>query len=204
METLSQTLYVVTTALLVPVIAGLLALLAWVLLSLGGFVREAWERRRAGASEATFPWLRGSGGGPSHTDLEAFFDSQGSRAGFLSAFSARGRAVRAQPRELRMLLDELEIDVAARLSHLVLGARVGPMLGLMGTLIPLGPALIGLSEGRIEELAANLVVAFSTTVVGLLAGVLCYAMLHAKRHWYARDLCHLEYICECVDGGTAQ
>ena len=205
MEYLTQTLYVVTTALLIPVMGGLLVLLAWAAISLGGFAREAWDRRRARRTrKRLFPWLAGSAEPPRREATEAFFDQRQAGAGFLSVFALRGRVVRGHPRELRKLLDEIEIDIAACLSRLTFGARVGPMLGLMGTLIPLGPALIGLSEGRIDALATNLVVAFSTTVAGLLAGVLFYGMLHARRHWYARDLCQLDYICEYLDTGPQE
>jgi len=201
MNGLIETLYAVSTALLVPVMAALLLLLAWSLVGLGGFVREALERRREEKERTLlFPWLSGKGGPPGDVELDRFFASRGAGRGFLSLFSVRGAALRRRPRELRKLLDELEIDIGTRLSRLVLGARVGPMLGLMGTLIPLGPALIGLSTGEIEVLARNLVVAFSTTVVGLLTGGLCHAMLQVRRNWYARDVSHLEYLCEVLGG----
>ena len=77
-------------------------------------------------------------------------------------------------------------------------ARVGPMFGLMGTLIPMGPALIGLASGNIQQLASNLVIAFSTTVIGILVGVICYSISMVKRRWYAQDLSDMEYIVELL------
>ena len=63
-------------------------------------------------------------------------------------------------------------------------ARSGPILGLMGTLIPLGPGLTALGNGNIDILATALTVAFDTTVVGLLVGLLAYAMGRIRRRWY--------------------
>jgi biopolymer transport protein ExbB/TolQ len=72
--------------------------------------------------------------------------------------------------------------------------RLGPMLGLMGTLIPMGPALVGLAAGDIASMAQNMQVAFSTTVVGLFAGALGYVLQLIKQRWYIEDLNNLEFI----------
>lgn len=77
---------------------------------------------------------------------------------------------------------------------------IGPMLGLMGTLIPLGPALMGLSAGNIHDLAANLMIAFSTTVLGLLAAGVAYCILLVKTKWYLQDLSDMEYVVEVLKG----
>jgi len=99
--------------------------------------------------------------------------------------------------QLGKLVSDLEIEAAGRLTRMSLGVRVGPMLGLMGTLIPLGPALIHISTGNVEEMAHNLVVAFSTTVLGLFVGGICYGIWLARRQWYARDLADIEYVYQC-------
>ena len=70
------------------------------------------------------------------------------------------------------------------------------MLGLMGTLIPMGPALRGGAMGNLESLAENMIVAFTTTVVGLLIGGLCYGMYLSRQYWYARDLADIEHVFE--------
>lgn len=70
------------------------------------------------------------------------------------------------------------------------------MLGLMGTLIPLGPALMGLASGNVAEMARNLVVAFTATVVGLLVSGATYGIGLARRTWYARDVSDLEFLSQ--------
>ncbi|MFV0277886.1 MAG: MotA/TolQ/ExbB proton channel family protein [Parahaliea sp.] len=63
-------------------------------------------------------------------------------------------------------------------------ARSGPILGLMGTLIPLGPGLSALGSGNIDILATALTVAFDTTVIGLLVGLVAYIIGRLRRRWY--------------------
>ncbi|KMP12233.1 flagellar motor protein MotA [Candidatus Nitromaritima sp. SCGC AAA799-A02] len=62
--------------------------------------------------------------------------------------------------------------------------RVSPMLGLMGTLIPLGPGLAGLGQGDLSILTSAVTVAFDTTVLGLLAGVVGFILGRLRRRWY--------------------
>ena len=72
--------------------------------------------------------------------------------------------------------------------------RIAPMLGLMGTLIPLGPALTGLASGDLATLSSNLVVAFTATVVGVLLGCCSYTMNLVRKNWYQRDHSTLEHL----------
>ncbi|MBW2941804.1 MotA/TolQ/ExbB proton channel family protein [Zhongshania sp. CAU 1632] len=62
--------------------------------------------------------------------------------------------------------------------------RLAPMLGLMGTLIPLGPGLAALGEGELRILTTAMTVAFDTTVIGLLAGMIGFVLGRLRRRWY--------------------
>ena len=73
------------------------------------------------------------------------------------------------------------------------------MLGLMGTLIPLGPALIGLSQGDLETLAQNLMIAFATTVVGLFSAGIAYVLTQVRRRWYWEDMSDIDYILNVLE-----
>ena len=68
------------------------------------------------------------------------------------------------------------------------------MLGLMGTLIPMGPALVGLAAGDISSMAYNMQVAFATTVVGIVIAAVGVVILQVKQRWYAHELNDLEYL----------
>lgn len=71
-------------------------------------------------------------------------------------------------------------------------ARLGPMLGLMGTLIPLGPGLAALGRGELDVLAQAVTVAFNTTVLGLLAGMVGFVLGRLRRRWYDAAMDELE------------
>jgi hypothetical protein len=65
-----------------------------------------------------------------------------------------------------LLLDRTEATLVRRVDRARLWVRLGPALGLAGTLIPLGPALLGLAANDLEALSAGLIIAFGTTVLG--------------------------------------
>ena len=66
------------------------------------------------------------------------------------------------------------------------------MLGLMGTLIPLGPGLAALGEGELRVLTTAMTVAFDTTVIGLLSGMIGFVLGRLRRRWYDNALTALE------------
>jgi biopolymer transport protein ExbB/TolQ len=73
-------------------------------------------------------------------------------------------------------------------------ARVGPMLGLAGTLIPLGPGLAALGRGEMSGLARAVTVAFDTTVLGLLVGMIGFIVGRLRRRWYDQVLERMEAV----------
>ena len=77
--------------------------------------------------------------------------------------------------------------------------RIGPMLGLMGTLIPIAPALVGLAQGDVQTLSDNLVIAFSTTVVGLLIGGVAYVVSAVRDRLYTQDVSDIEYVLDLLE-----
>ena len=74
--------------------------------------------------------------------------------------------------------------------------RVGPSLGLLGTLIPLGPGLAALGTGDIATLAESLTIAFDTTVTGLTVGALAFLISKYKKQWYESELIDVETVAE--------
>jgi len=70
--------------------------------------------------------------------------------------------------------------------------RLAPMLGLMGTLIPLGPGLAALGDGDVKILSSAMSVAFDTTVLGLLCGLIGFVISRLRRRWYDKALTIME------------
>jgi biopolymer transport protein ExbB/TolQ len=190
MSFLSHWLYSISILLLIPVMLLLLALLGLGLTLLGGFLREWTGRRRL--RRGLFAAVRES----AEPSREAVWNRlRLLRTGLPSRFvQALGADLPGEAAILEHALGEVEGHAAQRIALLSFLTRVGPMLGLMGTLIPLGPALTGLAAGNMQELSANLVVAFTTTIVGLFVSGLSYTMGLARRLWYDSDLSDLEFL----------
>lgn len=92
----------------------------------------------------------------------------------------------------RLDLAGIEQLAQRRIDRCELMARIGPMAGLMGTLIPLGPGLAALGQGDVRALARAVTVAFDTTVVGLAIGVVAFCLHRSRRRSYEELLQRLE------------
>jgi len=77
-------------------------------------------------------------------------------------------------------------------------AKIGPMLGLLGTLIPLGPGIIALGQGDTNTLSNSLLTAFDTTVAGLTAAAIALFISLIRKTWYGNYMSVLETLMECV------
>ncbi|MFT3864934.1 MAG: MotA/TolQ/ExbB proton channel family protein [Solirubrobacterales bacterium] len=103
----------------------------------------------------------------------------------------------AEPRMAKRLA-EYDYVSLRRLERTRILVRMGPALGLMGTLIPLSPALAGLASGDVATLSRNLRVAFSVTVAGLLIGAIAFAISLVRDRLYAQDFSDVEYVAACL------
>lgn len=96
------------------------------------------------------------------------------------------------------LLSAFENRVEKELSQPRLMAKIGPILGLIGTLIAMSPALVGLSTGDIAGMAYNMQIVFATTVVGLVISAIGLVTLQIKQRWYAAELNRLDYVAQII------
>ena len=109
----------------------------------------------------------------------------------------RGRPEAFELLQMRRLIPgfsmaDLEAEAVTRLEFVRIVTRVAPMLGLVATMIPMGPALKALGEGQLSDVANNLMVAFSAVILAILASAITYAIANVRRRWYARDLMRIE------------
>ncbi|WP_341644418.1 MotA/TolQ/ExbB proton channel family protein [Thauera sp. SDU_THAU2] len=91
-----------------------------------------------------------------------------------------------------MASDDLELWIMKRLEWLRIVSRTAPMLGLIATMIPMGPALLALGSGNAAEVGRNMVAAFSAVILALLAASICFFILGIRRRWLLQDLRELE------------
>lgn len=99
---------------------------------------------------------------------------------------------------LQKLLADFDIAAAKDLATSKTLSKMGPMLGLMGTLIPMGPALVGLAAGDIGSMAYNMQVAFATTVVGLFSAAIGFITGQVKSRWYQHDSVNLQFLADLL------
>lgn len=101
-------------------------------------------------------------------------------------------------------LADYDLRSMRRLERTRVLVRAGPALGLMGTLIPLSPALTGLAAGNVKQLTDNLRVAFSVTVLGLLIGAIAFAISLVRDRLYSQDLSDMQAIAAELEPRLAQ
>jgi len=89
-------------------------------------------------------------------------------------------------------VDAVQRIARHRLERADLLARIPPMLGLMATIIPLGPGLAALGQGDPAQLASAVTVAFDATVLGLVAGIAGLVIGKLRRRWYEETLDAME------------
>jgi biopolymer transport protein ExbB/TolQ len=119
-------------------------------------------------------------------------------AGTLELIAERVRGRGGADRVAKALAD-FDFTSLRRLERTRVLVRAGPALGLMGTLIPLAPALAGLAEGDVDKLSRNLRVAFSVTVLGLLVGAVAFAISLVRDRLYGQDLSDLEFVVATLE-----
>ena len=193
-----ELVFEVTEALRVPVLVLALGALVLSVVELGRLVGELVRRRPrdlgrldAHLDEARALLGRDDADGARRT-LRAVAFTPGMGRVVDALVAVHGRPDRAD----RAAKHLAEFDLAAlrALERTRVLVRFGPALGLMGTLIPLSPALAGLSDGDVGTLTENLRVAFGITVLGLLVGAVAFGVSLLRDRLYAHDYSDLEYI----------
>lgn len=193
MNYITDILYWISSGLLVPVVLLLIFFFLRSLLLLGGFFSQYLTMRKSGIM------LQKEVKQLSFNNLSTLAERL--PKGKLPVVTCISKMLenRNSPAKVTFLLDEYECMVERELETPKMFTKMGPMLGLMGTLIPMGPALVGLSSGDIASMAYNMQVAFATTVIGLFAGGIGFVVKAVKQRWYRRDMGMLNYIADMLD-----
>lgn len=153
----------ISEILFYPVLFALLLSLLWIVYQLGICLRE-WVQR----SNGSLLWLN-------------------TKVASLEKVSANTPGNMADI-ELEKVIQTAEKQGASNLNKTRFSIKAGPTLGLMGTLIPMAEALLGLSKGNLPALASNSSTAFATTVLGLAVGLIAYTLTTVKEKWIRSDL----------------
>lgn len=84
--------------------------------------------------------------------------------------------------------DELDVRAHKLLEAARIATRVAPMMGLVATMIPMGPAMKSLSDGNLDAVSANLMVAFSAVILALIAASFTFFVVNVRRRWLAEEI----------------
>ncbi len=189
---LKSFIYIVSSSLLIPVLLLLTLLCIWIVIYSGHFFGLWLVRKRQ----------------PRHTDI---ITSVRNRA--LDDFSEPVRCFFQKLMTLKEhdyaeiavlnLLRDSEHQLWKSLDRLKMLIRIGPGMGLIGTLIPMSTGLAALSQGDLTRLSGDLVIAFTTTVLGLFLGLICYFFFTVQRRWVEQDVKNMELISELEMGNDA-
>jgi len=98
----------------------------------------------------------------------------------------------------RRLIDNEEDKITQNLQKTDIITKVGPTLGLMGTLIPMGPGLAALGTGDVTTLASAITVAFNTTILGIGSGAATYFASKLRRRWFGEYLANLDALMDAI------
>ena len=181
-------LHIVSQAMLVPVMIVLVLLILVALAYLGSLLVEYFTERRHYKANVS-------------RDINAIFDAD---YGNVSETIAKTQLLAPQKIALDVVACNMGLtdddlyalakaemaQVDGRYSRMVkrtdLLAKVGPMFGLLGTLIPLGPGIVAMGNGDVETLSNSLLVAFDTTIAGLLVSIVAMCVSTLRKRWYGQ------------------
>lgn len=197
---LESGLFALASVMRFPVMLALWFCVAWALFLAGQFLAHFLIRRRERRGFDIESWLE-------DTNLEelrkSILTKESALPGTLRSFSEnvfiRTSKLKDIPEvEMEYLTHVYEDGLRHTLDSPRLLIRVGPSLGLLGTLIPMGSALASLSAGNLEGMASQMIVAFSTTIIGLGCGTLAYATAVMQERWVREEIRELHYLGEWI------
>lgn len=193
MNVISNILYWISTGLLVPVIVLLIFFFIRALILIGSFFGQYMQQKKSASS--LYDRIRQL----TPETLGDFENRLPENAGSIfTVYVKKIIAERGNDSKIELLLAEYEIQADQNISTSKVLTKMGPILGLMGTLIPMGPALVGLASGDIASMAYNMQVAFATTVVGLVVSAIGFLTQQVKERWAVKNLTILEYLADIV------
>lgn len=195
MNTISDILFIISNGLLIPVIVLLLFLLVKAIVLILGFYTE-WQKNRYLSARLQHLVENFNGDTINESDISLFLSDDSPVVKCLrDMLSHKDDSVYCEHS-----LADYQVDVQQQLSKTRVLIKFGPMLGLMGTLIPMGPALVGLATGDIASMAYNMQVAFATTVVGMLVAGIGLVILQVRQRFYGRSLNALDFLFHKLTG----
>lgn len=199
-EFVKDVLRAVSSSLQIPTIVVLIILVAIVVIMLGSFIGEFFTERRT--LKAKIPVLIDELQGKNADELQAIIKKsrllKRQKKAIIELVVRGGYSDATREALARQLIADEENRYARITKVTDLIAKIAPMFGLMGTLIPLGPGLLALGQGDTKTLSESLLIAFDTTVAGLISAAVAYIISSVRKGWYEQYMVGLETIMETI------
>jgi len=163
---LEELMYQMSDFFMAPVLILLAALFAYSLMALGSFACQAWQRR---------------------SNRQSYRQQTSASKSVVNALEGYPLVtlISENPDISR---DELDMAAFEELEGVRTVSRLAPMLGLIATMVPMGPALKSLADGNIQGISENLIVAFSAVIFGLVIASITFWIASVKKRWLAGEL----------------
>lgn len=191
---LSDVLHAVSQALLAPDIILLLAFMGYALFSIGSVIAEYFTERKH--FTVVMPKFLAALMAADEADIPLVIEESGllkrQKEALNTVYEYRNLPGDALIALVRRLVSEEETRYDRITGRNNMAAKVSPMLGLMGTLIPLGPGIQALGKADTAALSSSLLVAFDTTVAGLVTAAVCLVVGKIRSNWYNNYLSALD------------
>ena len=199
-EIVKDILRIVSSSLQIPTIIILIILIIVTIIMIGSIIAEYFSERRMlrGSITTLVDELQGK----SMEEMRGVIDRAGilrrQKAAAMQLIDRSGYTSDTREALARQLIADEENRYAriTRVTDMI--ARIAPMFGLMGTLIPLGPGLIALAQGDTKTLSDSLLIAFDTTVAGLISAAISFVISGIRKGWYEQYMTGLETIMETI------
>jgi len=163
-RTIEELMYLMSDFFMAPVLILLMILFAYSLYALGAFFTQGVQRRKHRGA-----FLRALDG-----------DLKSPIAGYPLVSLLAGNK--------RLTKDQLDVAALEDMDGVRTASRLAPMLGLIATMVPMGPALKSLADGNVQGISENLIIAFSAVVFGLVIASITFWIASIKRRWLAVEL----------------
>ena len=196
--TLENGLFALSQVLRVPVIVLLWVCVVAALFMAGSCIAEFLARRRERRLFDLNQWIQAGSALTADADRLAALPAA-LRAMLREVNDQRGKEAFLDG-GLEHIVLEREEQVRRSLAASRLLTKVGPSLGLLGTLIPMGAALAALTAGNLEAMAGQMVVAFTTTIVGLSAGTVAFVIQLVRHNWVNETIREQRFLAERIAG----
>ena len=198
---LTSFIHIISESLLAPVVIILVIFLIYAILSLGGFLNELFTKKPL-KSDGLESLLQDISKSNDPDELKGVVNSSGlykeQKVILEKIVNNYNLGPDARKAFASKLIEEEESSLIKITSKTDILVRLGPIFGLLGTLIPLGPGLSALGTGDITTLAQSLTIAFDTTVTGLTIGAIGFVISKYRKQWYESDLTTTETVAEAI------